>query len=228
MSSNNINNVVASDSYNHQNKRKHQASKTVSFCNSVKVYGIPKLPQWAWSTRWYNQEDFKTFKSKDQKLIRHMNSSTSSNYFLLDNDYECTRGLESRTIEGNQRKSSHRILAANALFDEQDRQLEENKVSSYLDVDMLADVYSCFTARAQREAYEIGLQDEFYVRYCMADEDYLKSMMKSNGSFQSDTVMVNDEEDKQPDTHNQPSPASTRWNPISQAFNNIRLAGTAL
>ena len=234
MSSNHINEVVGYQIYNpsHQNKRKHSAPKTVSFCTSVTVYGIPKLPQWAWSTRWYNQDDLKTFKSKDQKLIRHMNESSGSNYFFLDNDYECTRGLESRTIEGNRRKSSNRILAANALFDEQDRQFDENKVTSYhLDFDSIADVYSCFTARAQREAYEMGLQDELYVRYCIVDEDYLEAMVKGNGSFQSDAVMVNDEEDKlqdiPQDRHHKPSSqASTRWNPISQAFNNIRFGGT--
>ena len=84
--------------------------------------------------------------------LQHMNSGA-----LLEYDEEmCTRGLESKTRGGARQKRHNIIRAQDAVFSEQERQLDIRPVC---DPNVIASVYHHATAQSSMEAWLVAQKD---------------------------------------------------------------------
>ena len=78
----------------------------------------------------------------------------------LEEGDEEPRGLEHKTPKGNKRRNRNRFASLDAVFQEQDRQWERNR----LDPDYIAKIYIQSTAHCSVEAHRMAQEDAEYVK----------------------------------------------------------------
>ena len=139
--------------------RLEKVKKSVSFDSNAYMYRVLHINEYSKEevlSSWYTTKEFKEIKNHIRDTILKMDLGVP-----LDEDKECSQGLETYTMKGSARKLQHRQAAAFAVFDEQ----EEQDELGYCDDsdERIADVYQRHTydshivARARGVQYRMSL-----------------------------------------------------------------------
>ena len=84
--------------------------------------------------------------------LQHMNSAALSEY----DEEMCARGLETKTRMGARQKRQNILRALDAVFSEQERQLD---LGLFCDPNIIADVYRNATAQSSMDAWLVAQKD---------------------------------------------------------------------
>jgi hypothetical protein len=106
---------------------------------------------------WFNDVEYKAIK----KDIRFAAKLLTDNNGLLgkDDEHDCQRGLEMHTRKGAHRRLQNKLVARQAVLDEQNLQWEEG----VYDPEYLAMVYQVVSSSCQATARDIALKDQLDV-----------------------------------------------------------------
>ena len=135
--------------------------KSVSFHDKVKMRKVRKLTDYDESTRtsdiWYSSEELQETHSQVFDILDLMDNNDAKTIRDLG---MCTRGLESKTNEGHQRKVDTRYHSMCVVLEEQYRQWKLYDTTTMIDLEVVADKYSQACAQAKEVAYQIALRDQ--------------------------------------------------------------------
>jgi hypothetical protein len=132
--------------------------KTVRFEPHVKVHDVGHIDDYSYeqiSKIWYNDEDTAATKAECADTVRLMIAQQP-----IDTNTYCSRGLEYRTPEGLRRRQRNKLIAIDAVLDEQDTQWDNDED----DVKFLATVYRECSLPCQAMAHRMAFCDERYVQ----------------------------------------------------------------
>jgi len=139
-----------------KNDQRHGA---VTFNEDVHIYDHihrSELTSDEKKNTWLNPMELQRIKKLARSEVILMDSG------LGDVAVSCTRGLESRTRGGKQKKSRNRHNAFAAVMLEIDFQEDEG----YVNDDMIADVYRTYSIPCLEAAQRIAIQDEIAAATC--------------------------------------------------------------
>jgi hypothetical protein len=128
--------------------------RTISFSFVVQVHEVMSIEEYSdqeIKNAWYSEMELEQVKAEAKAILNKMARFESE----PDNEEWTSRGLESRTREGHQKKFQYRRFSKSAVFMEQDQQ-ESNGIH---DPEFLADVYHERTEYCQFIAESNGSRD---------------------------------------------------------------------
>jgi hypothetical protein len=116
---------------------------------------------------WYGSNEYRAFKTRDMEIVQRMIKTKNKQH-----DADCSRGLESCTPRGSQRKRDARIEAYNAVLEEQYRQYVKGEDYN---CSKIAAQYRRLSNRAARTAYQMALKDEQEARMLLQGDEQRSS-----------------------------------------------------
>jgi hypothetical protein len=136
--------------------RSNLGRRTIAFSPTVTIFEVLHIGDYTMEEVqhvWYSRREIATIGRETKETTTLMMAGVN---FCDDGDRYCARGLESETDEGSH-QMAHRIQEArDAVFDEQNLQLDENMY----DPELLADIYFHCTSACQQEARHRASLDE--------------------------------------------------------------------
>jgi hypothetical protein len=130
------NSIASSSEANNCPLHSRYPRRTISFSFVVDVHEIMSVKDYSdeeIKNTWYSSLEFQQVKADAKATVKKMATSGSE----PDNEEWTSRGLESRTREGNKQKFQHRRFSKSAVFMEQ----EQQEATGIYDPEMLADFY---------------------------------------------------------------------------------------
>jgi hypothetical protein len=121
---------------------------------------------------WYGSNEYRAFKARDMKIVQQMMKTKNEQ----PDGGDSSRGLESYTPRGSQRKRHARIEACTAVLEEQHRQYIKGE--DYSPAKIAAQCERLST-RAAWTAYKMALKDEQNVRMLLQGEEQRSSAVAS-------------------------------------------------
>ena len=144
---------VSPASIHTQNSKKTRRRSVTFACSNELIQEFPfdGIQAVDKESLWYTGNEYKLIKSSFFFTVKMMESK----HVLLDDNEMCTRGLESRTRAGTQRKRQHVQTSVDVVLYEQERQWEKNCYSPT----RLAKVYRDISAQSSMSAFLAAQKD---------------------------------------------------------------------
>jgi hypothetical protein len=144
--------------------RKKRSKKGVVFQSRITVHQISHHEQAENDELWYSSHDAKLIQSGNNKILEMMKSETQR--LTIEEQGECTRGLESRQRENKRRTSMRRKESYAVVFAKQQVQMMQGSYKP----ESIATFYSNICKAAAEDALEMARLDEKYVRECALED----------------------------------------------------------
>lgn len=136
------------------NKRSRKLRSSVRFVESPEVRSITSRKDFSdqeVESIWYTGREYYYIKKVNNATVKMMSRGRE-----LNPEVHCIRGLECRTEDGQENKSRNKMMARNAVLQEQEYQ----KLERICEPALFAQVSRVASHCARKDARERGLQDE--------------------------------------------------------------------